>query len=142
MKVDPIKRYRRIEWGFLFLVFLVVSLFYLWGHLERFELILLDSRYQLTPAKPDPAIAIVAIDSPSLKELAQWPWPRSYHGELVERLVAAGVKVIGFDLDFSTPRLLEEDRVFVRSVRKAENVVLGAFREAFLFLATLSVISG
>ncbi len=129
MKVYPKRRFHRIELYLLPLLFLMVTVFYLLGHLERFELILLDARYQWSPTKPDPAIAIVAIDNSSLKELAQWPWPRSYHGVLVERLAAAGVKAIGFDLDFSTPRSLGDDRIFAQSVRKAGNVVLGAFHE-------------
>lgn len=45
---------------------------------------------------------VVGIDSRSIQELQAWPWPRSMHGELAEKLVAAGAKSVVFDVAFTT----------------------------------------
>lgn len=45
---------------------------------------------------------VVAIDSRSIQELQAWPWPRSMHGQLAEKLVAAGAKSVVFDVAFTT----------------------------------------
>jgi len=123
------KHIRGFEILFIFVLFLFVSSLYWLGFFERFELILIDSRYQTFPAPVDPSIAIVAIDNSSLKELSQWPWPRTLHGGLVDQLREGGAQVIGFDMDFSTQRSFEEDMEFSRKIQKAGNVVLGAFSE-------------
>jgi len=43
-------------------------------------------------------ILIVAIDERSLLELGRWPWSRSVHAQLVDKLSAAGVNAIAFDI--------------------------------------------
>jgi CHASE2 domain-containing sensor protein len=123
------KHIRGFEILFIFVLFLAVSSLYGLGFFERFELILIDSRYRIFPAPKDPSIAIVAIDKSSLKELPQWPWPRTFHGGVVNQLRESGARVIGFDMDFSAHRIFEEDMAFSREIQKAGNVVLGGFSE-------------
>lgn len=48
-------------------------------------------------------VVIVAVDEQSLEELGQWPWPRTVHAALVDRLTGAGVRGIAFDVLFSEP---------------------------------------
>src|SRR5262245_10483646 len=48
-------------------------------------------------------VVIVDIDDESLKELGQWPWPRTMVADLVARLTAMGAAVIGFDIVFAEP---------------------------------------
>lgn len=56
------------------------------------------------PPRPRDSPIIVAIDEPSMMEIgAQWPWPRSLHGELVMSLRAAGARAIALDVVFSEP---------------------------------------
>ena len=50
----------------------------------------------------DPVV-IVDIDEASLKEIGQWPWPRTVVADLVNRLNALGAVVIGFDVVFPEP---------------------------------------
>lgn len=92
-------------------------------------------------------VRIVDIDDASLERLGQWPWPRQRLAELVDRLQAAGVAAIGFDVIFAEPdrtspravaelwqlegslrsRLLalpDHDQVLADSLRRAD-VVLG-----------------
>ncbi len=54
----------------------------------------------------DYPVAIVDIDDRSLREIGQWPWPRSVLAALVDRLQKDGAAAIGFDMVFS-----ERDRL-------------------------------
>jgi adenylate cyclase len=75
-------------------------------------------------AAPDDVV-IVAIDEPSFARLAlQWPWPRSVHARLTDRLRAAGARVIAFDVLFAEPSAPAEDRALADAFRRAGNVVL------------------
>src|SRR5262245_61542214 len=46
-------------------------------------------------------VVIVDVDEKSLKELGQWPWPRSTLASLVNRLRQDGAAAIGFDVVFA-----------------------------------------
>lgn len=48
-------------------------------------------------------VTIIDIDEKSLKEIGQWPWPRTILAELVTRLTAMGAVVIAFDVVFAEP---------------------------------------
>ncbi len=48
--------------------------------------------------KPSGDVVILDIDQKSLKELGQWPWPRTYLSRMIENLSAGGAKVIGLDI--------------------------------------------
>ncbi len=52
---------------------------------------------------PDSPVRIIAIDEESIERYGQWPWPRTYIAELVERLNALGVASIAFDIVFADP---------------------------------------
>ncbi|MEX2200318.1 MAG: adenylate/guanylate cyclase domain-containing protein, partial [Dongiaceae bacterium] len=48
-------------------------------------------------------VQIVDIDEASIVEIGQWPWPRTVLAELVDRLMASGAAVVGFDILFAEP---------------------------------------
>src|SRR5215472_18033029 len=48
-------------------------------------------------------VVIADIDEASLKEIGQWPWPRTVVADLVAKLRAAGAVAIGFDVVFAEP---------------------------------------
>jgi adenylate cyclase len=48
-------------------------------------------------------VVIVDIDEASLKEIGQWPWPRTILADLITRLAELGVVAIGFDIIFAEP---------------------------------------
>jgi len=49
-------------------------------------------------------VAVIAIDTRSLDVLPwRWPFPRTAHARLVDRLHAAGVRQIVFDVEFAQP---------------------------------------
>ncbi|MGA1868948.1 MAG: CHASE2 domain-containing protein [bacterium] len=67
--------------------------------LKIVELKILDSRFQIRgPRSPSDEVVIVAIDDYSIENLGMWPWPRSYHAEIIDILTEDQAKVIGFDL--------------------------------------------
>lgn len=53
------------------------------------------------PWDADQPVRIVDIDETALATYGQWPWPRPYLAELIERLRNAGAAVIGFDMLFA-----------------------------------------
>jgi len=48
-------------------------------------------------------VVIVDIDEDSLKEIGQWPWPRTILADLVTRITQAGAVTVGFDVIFAEP---------------------------------------
>lgn len=106
---------------------LLVSLTAAW---KQVEFRLLDSMMVASaPNKSTFPITVIGIDEASFAELElQWPWPRSLHAELVDRLAAAGATLIVFDIVFAEPSNQEDDRRFADSIRRAGNVVLAADR--------------
>jgi signal transduction histidine kinase len=77
------------------------------------------------PLPPPEDIVIVAIDEPSMAEIGQqWPWPRSLHAQLIQKLNQAGARVIGFDILFAEPSTPTEDQAFAHALQDAKNVVL------------------
>src|SRR6185436_4320385 len=51
---------------------------------------------------PQP-VRIVDIDEASLRELGQWPWPRTQLAALVDQLTELGAAAIAFDIVFPEP---------------------------------------
>jgi adenylate cyclase len=63
-----------------------------------------DQYQRWHPRTYEPApVRIVDIDDESLRQLGQWPWPRTRVAELIEKLQAEGAAVIGFDFVFAEP---------------------------------------
>jgi adenylate cyclase len=72
--------------------------------LHRLEMLFQDAHFQVRgPLRAGPEIVIAAIDEKSIDELGRWPWPRKVMAQLVEKLTAHQVKVIAFDMVFSSP---------------------------------------
>lgn len=73
-------------------------------------------------------VIIVAIDELSFKQInVRWPWPRTLHATLVDRLRVAGAAAIAFDIIFPEKSSEQsEDTIFAEAIKKAGNVVLAA----------------
>ena len=50
---------------------------------------------------PSDRIAIVAIDDQSIQNLGRWPWPRTLHAQLIDKLRSGGAKVIASTVFYS-----------------------------------------
>ena len=74
------------------------------GPVQLIRLQLFDQLQRYAPRqRAEPLVLIVDIDDRSLAELGQWPWPRTMVATLIDRLAAAGAKVIAFDIVFAEP---------------------------------------
>ena len=70
--------------------------------LWRLELATYDWRARLAHPSPTSGnLVIVTIGDESIREMHGWPWPRSAHANLIDRLSEAGASLICFDVIFS-----------------------------------------
>jgi len=92
------------------------------GWLWRFDLQLHDISLTRQDRSTDPDILIVAIDDASLTRLGRWPWPRSVHAALLDRLREAGAAGVALDIIFSEPAT--GDAQLAAAMRRYGKVVL------------------
>jgi len=78
------------------------------------------------PATEQPPVVVVDIDEASIVKLGQWPWPRDVIARMVDRLTAAGVASIGFDIVFSEPDRLSLERAAEELRRRGARIDLPA----------------
>ncbi len=96
--------------------------------LRSVELETVDARYAIRGEHAVPNdLAIVAMDDRTFSDLGvQYPFPRSLHGQVIDRLRRAGARLIVYDIEFrgrSTPR---EDRALLDALDRARPVIVGA----------------
>ena len=72
------------------------------------------------PREPSGSIVMVDIDAKSLAELGRWPWPRSVHADILDRLLADGADSVVFDVDFTAPTIEIEDAAFERALAASD----------------------
>jgi diguanylate cyclase (GGDEF)-like protein/PAS domain S-box-containing protein len=88
------------------------------------------ARFAWLPHAASGDVVLVAIDSPSLEKIGVWPWPRTTHAALIDRLEQAGASQIVFDVDFSSASTPEGDRALEQAlVRAGGSVVLPTFKQ-------------
>ncbi len=90
--------------------FVVAALLYLSAALVPVNNALHDASAWLTTRVISTDLVIVEIDARSLRALPSWPWPRGYHAEVIDRLLAAGGKRLFVDIDFSSSSDPEQDQ--------------------------------
>ena len=95
--------------------------------LRRLELATVDARFTVRGDQQAPSsVAVVGIDAQTLREInVRWPFPRSLHARVIDRLRAAGAKVIAYDVQFSERTTDAQDLALYDAVDRAGNVVLG-----------------
>ncbi len=92
------------------------------GVLETWSLRASDQFF--LPRTADPRIAVVTIDDVSIGRIGRWPWPRSVHAQLIDKLKAAGVIAIGYDVNFPEISDENDDAALETALKNAGNVVL------------------
>jgi serine/threonine-protein kinase len=65
------------------------------GFMNNLERTAYDQGVRSTQKDPGDNITVIAIDDESIDNLGRWPWPRTIIATVVDRLTAAGAKVIG-----------------------------------------------
>lgn len=122
MKHGGIKKIDLIAFGiilFFSALFMALDLF------DDLDYFLQDALYQKERAVSS-GIVILAIDDESLELLGKWPWPRDYHGQLLELLDSGSPKAIGMDVLFLEPG--EDDGGMIGSLsRLSKKPVFASF---------------
>jgi len=121
------------------------------GVLQIIRLKTFDFYQQIKPRPiiPNSPVVIIDLDEESLREVGQWPWPRSQVAQMVANAFNLGVGVIGFDVIFAEPDRLNgksvaanmiglddatkkkliaapsNDDILGREIKKAKRVVVG-----------------
>jgi adenylate cyclase len=90
------------------------------------ELDLVDARFSIRGTQQTPRdVVVVEIDDRTFNELDEaFPFPRSLHAKLIDRLREAGAKTIAYDIQFTEPTQRREDRALVDAIVRDGNVVL------------------
>ncbi|MDX1454002.1 MAG: serine/threonine-protein kinase [Gammaproteobacteria bacterium] len=68
---------------------------------SRMETASYDMGMRMSGAAPSDRIAVIEIDDASIELIGRWPWPRSVHADMIDKLAAGGAKVIGSTVLFS-----------------------------------------
>ncbi len=97
--------------------------------LWRWDNLLYDAQLSFWNRDVSEQIIIVAIDDQSLRELGRWPWPRSIHANLIDRIDRESPRAIGLDIIFSEPDAVdpESDELLARAIQASGKVVLPVF---------------
>jgi diguanylate cyclase (GGDEF)-like protein/PAS domain S-box-containing protein len=124
-KSDAGSRARRsIPWVPYLLIWAAAAFLYGSGGLAFIDNMIADWRFQVAKRPATGNLILVEIDANSLSSLDTWPWPRRYHAEVVDRLIAAGAERIAIDVDFSANSNPEDDARFAESLARAGNRVI------------------
>jgi len=109
----------------------IVSVFLIFGQLEKFELVTIDLRYPFLPEHVSVPLVLVDINQNSLKEVGVWPWPRTLYATMLETLADNGADGLLVDIDFSSRSLVpEEDRKFIQAVESTIPTYLAMHMES------------
>lgn len=63
-----------------------------------------DFAVKASAKDPGDQIAVITIDDESIEKLGRWPWPRDILADVIDKLSAAGARVIGNTILMSEPQ--------------------------------------
>ncbi|WP_426693246.1 EAL domain-containing protein [Sphingomonas sediminicola] len=112
------------SWKLLLWTAVAAIIFGLIGAGELPEDMLRASRNSLHQHKATGDIVLVAIDDRSLREVGRWPWPRSRHAEIINKLSQAGANRTFVDIVFNGRSDSTDDAKLADAVSNARNVTL------------------
>ena len=91
---------------------------------------LLGLRFSMSERAPTGDVVFVDIDAASLQAIGVWPWPRTIHAQIVDRLMELGASSAAFDVDFSAASSPQNDAAFAAALDRAGGyVALSAFAQ-------------
>lgn len=118
---------RWLEWAvFATLLLALVGWFSWQGQPRTINAIVQDFSAWVTAPQARSDIVIVTIDDASLQSIGRWPWRRTVHAQLLQRISAQKPQAIGVDVLFSEPDLQspQDDALLAQAIAQAGNVVL------------------
>lgn len=119
---------RQLDWplltfGLIILLLVNVNQFQHWS--QGIDYALYDKYIQASTQVADDQILIVEIDEQSLSLLGDWPWPRSYHAQMINLLTQADAGVIAYNVVFSNADLKNEnDQLLANAIEKSGRTIL------------------
>lgn len=118
-----LRRRFQIEWAIVALIAsAIIAAASIGGWTRPADDLLYDAAMRIAPAQADPDILIIAIDEPSLSALGRWPWPRSLHAQLLERLAQARPESVTLDLLLSEPAA--DDAALAAAITRIDHLYL------------------
>lgn len=96
------------------------------GAQEGFEDALRTVRNGLHREKASGDIVLVSIDESSLRDIGEWPWPRSTQAKLIDEATRLGARQIVLDAVYDNLTNPRDDRAAVDSFTRSGRVVLPA----------------
>ncbi|MBI4754866.1 MAG: CHASE2 domain-containing protein [Betaproteobacteria bacterium] len=104
-----------------------------WGWLQRADQVLYDTALRVWERPVPEKVVMVAVDDESIAELGRWPWRRSVHAALINRLGHAGAKAIGLDFILSEADADDpaSDAALSSAMRRSGKVVLPIVQSAW-----------
>jgi HD-GYP domain-containing protein (c-di-GMP phosphodiesterase class II) len=83
------------------------------------------ARFELRRSHVPKDVVVVGVDDITFNDLRrQWPFPRSLHARVIDRLHAAGARAIAYDVQFTEPTKPREDLALYDSIGRAGGAVL------------------
>jgi adenylate cyclase len=120
---------RALAWvaGFAAAVLLLAS-----GVMQPLDNALYDANMRHWSYSTSDQVVIVAIDPQSLASIGHWPWPRSVHAQLIQRLTQAGVRGVGMDVTMAEADdgHADDDVAYAKAMEQNGHVVMPVFAEA------------
>lgn len=96
----------------------------------RLDNILYDALQRASSRPVDPSILVVEVDEQSLRDMGAWPWPRSAHARMIDKLSQAGARTIVYDVLFSQPAANpKDDAALADAITRSGRVYLPQFIE-------------
>lgn len=126
-------RLRSQWWAIALLASLLVIVLTVDRTLLRLDNAVYDHLLQITPAGLSPGRSaassssssspsspmLVGLDDESIERLGRWPWSRSVHAALIERLQQAGARAIAYDVLFTEPGDPDDDARLAAALGRA-----------------------
>jgi serine/threonine-protein kinase len=83
------------------LVFLVLAYGFFGDGFQSLERYAYDLGVRARERTPSDRIAVIAIDDQSVQNLGRWPWPRTLHAQMLDKLREGGAKVVANTVFYS-----------------------------------------
>jgi HD-GYP domain-containing protein (c-di-GMP phosphodiesterase class II) len=84
-------------------------------------------RFQVRPAHAPDDLVVVGIDDATLSDYAkvhQWPYPRSWHAEVLDRLRRLGARKVIYDVQFTEATTRTQDMALFDAVARFPGTIL------------------
>ena len=125
------RSYRHVRWGEWLLMTAAVLCLVVGMQqtslLARTDRLLQDALVRMSPRDvSNSPVVLIGIDDKSIAVLGRWPWPRTLHAGLIDRIGTGQPAAIGLDLLLSEPDTLQpdHDRHLAQALERSAKVVL------------------